>query len=186
MRIRWRNFELPSQVKMDAETASDSYGLFVVEPFERGFGTTIGNGLRRVLLSSIEGTAVTSVKIDGVVHEYSTIPGVLEDVSHIVLNLKEGAAVVRLGGLWLKTAEIEIESAALDMALKKADEVGADLVMATDPDSDRVGIAVRDDQGKLILINKQITYINPRAELVFNGDVAEVLPAIMEAIRDGA
>ncbi len=89
MRIRWRNFELPSQVKMDPETASDSYGLFVVEPFERGFGTTIGNGLRRVLLSSIEGTAVTSVKIDGVVHEYSTIPGVLEDITHLVLNLKK-------------------------------------------------------------------------------------------------
>ena len=71
MRIRWRNFELPSQVRLDNESATDTYGLFLVEPFERGFGTTIGNGLRRVLLSSIEGTAVTSVKIDGVVHEYS-------------------------------------------------------------------------------------------------------------------
>ena len=89
MRIRWRNFELPSQVKMDEETATDSYGKFSVEPFERGFGTTIGNGLRRVLLSSIEGTAVTSVKIDGVVHEYSTIPGVYEDVTRIILNMKK-------------------------------------------------------------------------------------------------
>ncbi|MEY2982611.1 MAG: DNA-directed RNA polymerase subunit alpha [Planctomycetota bacterium] len=88
MRIRWRNFELPSQVRLDHETASGSYGRFVVEPFERGFGATIGNGLRRVLLSSIEGTAVTSVKIDGVVHEYSTIPGVLEDITHIILNFK--------------------------------------------------------------------------------------------------
>ena len=88
MRIRWRNFELPSQVRMDADTATDGYGKFIVEPFERGFGATIGNGLRRVLLSSIEGTAVTSVKIDGVVHEYSTIPGVLEDITHIVLNFK--------------------------------------------------------------------------------------------------
>ncbi len=77
MRIRWRNFELPSQVKMDRDTASNNYGKFVVEPFEKGFGATIGNGLRRVLLSSIEGTAVTWVRIDGVVHEYSTIPGVL-------------------------------------------------------------------------------------------------------------
>ncbi len=83
MRIRWRNFELPSQVRLESETATDTYGKFIVEPFERGFGATIGNGLRRVLLSSIEGTAVTSVKIDGVVHEYSTIPGVLEDVTHI-------------------------------------------------------------------------------------------------------
>jgi DNA-directed RNA polymerase subunit alpha len=89
MRIRWRNFELPSQVRLDNDTATDRYGRFVVEPFERGFGTTIGNGLRRVLLSSIEGTAVTSVKIDGVVHEFSTIPGVLEDVTQIILNLKK-------------------------------------------------------------------------------------------------
>lgn len=89
MRIRWRNFELPSQVRLEPETATDTYGKFIVEPFERGFGATIGNGLRRVLLSSIEGTAVTAVKIDGVVHEYSTIPGVLEDVTHIVLALKK-------------------------------------------------------------------------------------------------
>jgi DNA-directed RNA polymerase subunit alpha len=88
MRIRWRNFELPSQVRLEQETATSQYGRFVVEPFEKGFGTTIGNGLRRVLLSSIEGTAVTWVRIDGVVHEFSTIPGVLEDVTQIVLNIK--------------------------------------------------------------------------------------------------
>jgi DNA-directed RNA polymerase subunit alpha len=74
---------------MDAETATDSYGRFSVEPFERGCGTTIGNGLRRVLLSSIEGTAVTSVKVEGVVHEYSTIPGVYEDVTNIILAIKK-------------------------------------------------------------------------------------------------
>ena len=89
MRIRWRNFDLPSRVVLDKDTATGSYGRFVVEPFERGFGTTIGNGLRRVLLSSIEGTAVTSVKIDGVLHEFSTIDGVYEDVTHIVLNIKK-------------------------------------------------------------------------------------------------
>ncbi len=89
MRIRWRNFELPSKVQLEDETASEIYGKFRVEPFERGFGTTIGNGLRRVLLSSIEGTAVTTVKIDGVVHEFSTIPGVLEDVTQIILNIKK-------------------------------------------------------------------------------------------------
>jgi DNA-directed RNA polymerase subunit alpha len=89
VRIRWRNFELPSQVRMDRETATTQYGRFSVEPFEKGFGSTIGNGLRRVLLSSIEGTAVTWVKIDGVVHEFSTIPGVLEDVTQIVLNIKK-------------------------------------------------------------------------------------------------
>jgi DNA-directed RNA polymerase subunit alpha len=89
VRIRWRNFELPSQVKMDLDTATNQYAKFVVEPFEKGFGTTIGNGLRRVLLSSIEGTAVTWVRIDGVVHEFSTIPGVLEDVTQIILNIKK-------------------------------------------------------------------------------------------------
>jgi DNA-directed RNA polymerase subunit alpha len=89
MRIRWRNFELPSQVKMDQETATNQYARFTVEPFEKGFGSTIGNGLRRVLLSSIEGTAVTWVRIDGVVHEFSTIPGVLEDVTQIILNIKK-------------------------------------------------------------------------------------------------
>ncbi|MBL8749226.1 MAG: DNA-directed RNA polymerase subunit alpha [Planctomycetes bacterium] len=89
MRIRWRNFELPSQVRMDRDSATPLYGRFIVEPFEKGFGATIGNGLRRVLLSSIEGTAVTWVRIDGVVHEFSTIQGVLEDVTQIVLNIKK-------------------------------------------------------------------------------------------------
>ena len=89
MRIRWRNFELPSKVQLEDQTATDFFGKFLVEPFERGFGTTIGNGLRRVLLSSIEGTAVTSVKIEGVVHEFSTIPGVYEDVTQIILNIKK-------------------------------------------------------------------------------------------------
>lgn len=88
MRIRWRNFELPSTVSVDEETLSPSYARFGIEPFEKGFGHTIGNGLRRVLLSSIEGTAVTSLAIDGIDHEFTTITGVLEDVSDIVLNLK--------------------------------------------------------------------------------------------------
>ena len=77
MRIRWRNFELPSQVRLDHETATGSYGRFVVESFEQGFGHTIGNGLRRVLLSSIEGTAVTAVRIEGASHEFDSLTGVL-------------------------------------------------------------------------------------------------------------
>lgn len=88
MRIRWRNFELPSRVEADQESLSDEFARFSIEPFEKGFGHTIGNGLRRVLLSSIEGTAVTSVRIEGVQHEFTTVPGVLEDVTEIVLNLK--------------------------------------------------------------------------------------------------
>jgi len=88
MRICWRNFELPSRVEVDQETLSANYARFSIEPFEKGFGHTIGNGLRRVLLSSIEGTAVTSVHIEGVLHEFTTLPGVLEDTTEIVLNLK--------------------------------------------------------------------------------------------------
>ncbi len=89
MRIRWRNFELPTQVILDKSTATEFYGRFTAEPFERGFGATVGNGLRRVLLSSIEGTAVTSVRIEGVQHEFSSIQGVYEDVTDIILNLKK-------------------------------------------------------------------------------------------------
>ena len=88
MRIRWRGLELPSRVIPDRETLTDSYGKFTVEPFERGFGTTIGNSLRRVLLSSLEGSAVVRAKIEGVQHEFSTIPGIVEDVTEIILNLK--------------------------------------------------------------------------------------------------
>jgi DNA-directed RNA polymerase subunit alpha len=89
MRIRWRNFELPSKVVPDKTTLTKEYGRFVVEPFEQGFGHTIGNGLRRVLLSSIEGTAVTSVRIEGAAHEFDSLPGVLEDVTDVVLNVKK-------------------------------------------------------------------------------------------------
>jgi len=88
MRIRWRNFELPSRVQFDQETLTTTYGRCSVEPFERGFGHTIGNGLRRVLLSSIEGTAVTTVKIDGVNHEFDSLEGVYEDVADIILAIK--------------------------------------------------------------------------------------------------
>lgn len=88
MRIRWRGLELPSRVIPELETLSTTYGKFTVEPFERGFGATIGNSLRRILLSSLEGSAVTRVKIQGVQHEFTTIPGVVEDVTEICLNLK--------------------------------------------------------------------------------------------------
>jgi DNA-directed RNA polymerase subunit alpha len=88
MRIRWRGLELPNRLYSDRETLTDTYGKFYAEPFERGFGYTIGNSLRRVLLSSLEGSAVTRVKIQGVQHEISTIPGVVEDVTDIILNIK--------------------------------------------------------------------------------------------------
>jgi DNA-directed RNA polymerase subunit alpha len=88
MHIRWRGLELPSVVTCDASTLSSTYGKFVAEPFERGFGVTIGNSLRRIMLSSLTGSAVTQIKIRGAQHEFSTIPGVLEDVTDVVLNVK--------------------------------------------------------------------------------------------------
>jgi DNA-directed RNA polymerase subunit alpha len=86
--MRWRGLELPTKVTLDEDISTDSYGLLVIEPFERGFGTTVGNSLRRILLSSLEGSAVTSINIEGVEHEFSSVPGVLEDVTDIVLNIK--------------------------------------------------------------------------------------------------
>ncbi len=87
--VKLNRFELPSRLVKDEETATDTYALFTAEPFEQGFGHTIGNSLRRVLLSSLEGAAITSVRIAGVQHEFATLPGVVEDVTDIVLNLKK-------------------------------------------------------------------------------------------------
>ena len=96
MRIRWRGLELPHRVQGDAELNDDRYGKFVVEPFERGLGTTVGNSLRRILLSSLEGASVTAVKIAGAEHEFSSLEGVTEDVTDIILNVKN--MVVSLEG----------------------------------------------------------------------------------------
>ncbi|HEX8522978.1 MAG TPA: DNA-directed RNA polymerase subunit alpha [Tepidisphaeraceae bacterium] len=88
MRIRWRGLELPSRVVRDPQVSTDMYGKFTAEPFERGFGTTVGNSLRRILLSSLEGAAVTHIKLKGAEHEFSSLPGVMEDVTDIILNIK--------------------------------------------------------------------------------------------------
>ncbi len=88
MGIKWRDFQLPKRLECDESTYTNIYGRFFAAPFERGYGVTLGNSLRRVLLSSIEGSAVTSVKIQGVSHEFSVIPGVLEDTTEIILNIK--------------------------------------------------------------------------------------------------
>ena len=97
MRVRWRDFELPSGVVIDEDTKTDQYGKFIIEPFERGFGVTVGNSLRRVLLSSLEGSSLYSLKIDSVPHEFSGISGVLEDVTNIVLRLKKVRIIIHEG-----------------------------------------------------------------------------------------
>jgi len=89
MGIRWKTFEMPKRLEVVQETLTPTYGKFIAEPFEKGFGTTIGNSLRRVLISSIEGTAVSSVRIEGALHEFCAIDGVVEDVAQIILNIKK-------------------------------------------------------------------------------------------------
>jgi len=134
MRVKWRGLELPTRVERDTTVSSDKYGRFFIEPFERGFGTTIGNSLRRVLLSSLEGSAVTSIKITNVDHEFTSIKGVMEDVTEIVLNVKN--LVIRLQGLDPKTMTVSANKAgvitAADIVADPAIEVvEKDLVLAT-------------------------------------------------------
>ncbi len=108
MRIRWRGLELPTRVVSDQTVSTPTYGRFTVEPFERGLGTTVGNSLRRVLLSSLEGAAVTSVKIAGAAHEFQSMPGLMEDVTDIILNVKN--LVVKLHSAGLKTMRLHSAS----------------------------------------------------------------------------
>jgi len=134
MRVKWRGLELPTRVERDTTVSSNKYGRFFIEPFERGFGTTIGNGLRRVLLSSLEGSAVTSIKAAGVDHEFTSIKGVMEDVTDIVLNVKN--LVVRLQGQEPKTMKVSAKKAgaikAADIVADPAIEViNKDMVIAT-------------------------------------------------------
>jgi DNA-directed RNA polymerase subunit alpha len=95
MQRNWRELIKPKRLEIDTKGSPDTYAKFVCEPLERGFGITLGNALRRVLLSSLRGAAITSVKIDGVLHEFAAIPGVLEDVTDIILNLKEVRLKIR-------------------------------------------------------------------------------------------
>lgn len=105
MRIRWRGLELPSLVSCDQQSLTSTYGKFVAEPFERGFGTTVGNSLRRILLSGLEGSAVTQIRVHNALHEFTTLPGVVEDMTDIVLNVK--ALVVKNHSEQTKVLRIE-------------------------------------------------------------------------------
>lgn len=104
MRIKWRGLELPTQVVRDDAISTDTYSRLIIEPFERGFGTTVGNSLRRILLSSLEGAAVTKIRISGATHEFMSMTGVLEDVTDIILNIK--SLVVKLEGEGEKTMRL--------------------------------------------------------------------------------
>lgn len=118
MGIKWRDLQLPRRLECDETTYAKTYGKFIAEPFERGYGITLGNSLRRVLMSSVEGSAITSVKFDGVLHEFSSIEGVQEDVTDIVLNLKK--VILRSHSRTSKTIYIKKE--------KIGDVVGRDII----------------------------------------------------------
>ena len=119
----WKGFQRPKVLEFERDTLTESYGRFYAQPFERGFGTTIGNALRRVLLSSIEGAAVTAVKIDGVQHEFSPVQGVVEDATDIILNLKQ--IPIKIHADQVKTLLLRVEKAG---EVKSADiETDADV-----------------------------------------------------------
>ncbi len=129
MQKSWKDLIRPKRLEVEKETLTPFYGKFAAEPFERGFGITIGNSLRRILLSSLQGAAITSVKIDGVLHEFSTIPGAKEDVTEIILNLKEVRLKLHTEGP--KTIRLKGEG---PKVLKAGDMITGDAVEILNPD----------------------------------------------------
>ncbi len=151
MRIRWRGLELPTRVVSDQAVSTPTYGKFFVEPFERGFGTTVGNALRRILLSSLEGAAVTSVKIANAEHEFTSLPGVKEDVTDIILNIK--GLIVKSHSEESKTIRLHSEvkgpvTADLIESGPSIEVINTDLVLATLTDSVPIDIEMRVETGR--------------------------------------
>jgi DNA-directed RNA polymerase subunit alpha len=137
----WKGFQKPKRLEIDTETLTSTYGKFYAQPFERGFGTTVGNALRRVLLSSIEGAAITAVKIEGVLHEFSSLPGVVEDVTDIILNLKQIPIKMHTSEEKILTLEVERKG-----KVTAADLQGDSSVEILDPDAP---IATLSENGQL-------------------------------------
>ena len=129
MQKSWKDLIRPKRLEVEKETLTLFYGKFTAEPFERGFGITIGNSLRRILLSSLQGAAITSVKIDGVLHEFSTIPGSKEDITEIILNLKEVRLKLHTEGP--KAIRVKAEG---PKVLKAGDMITGDAVEILNPD----------------------------------------------------
>src|SRR5215208_5010804 len=139
----WKGFQRPKRVDVDTETLTGTYGKFTAQPFERGFATTIGNALRRCLLSSIEGAAITAVHIEGVLHEFSSIPGVQEDVTDIILNLKQ--IPIRLHTEEAKVLSIDVGTAGKILAGQMTEDPQIEIF-----DRD-VHVATINDEGRLKL-----------------------------------
>ena len=211
MRITWRGLELPTRVEKDTTVASDKYGRFFIEPFERGFGTTSGNSLRRVLLSSLEGSAVTSIKIKGVDHEFTSIKGVMEDTTEIVLNVKN--LVVRLNGQGPKIMNVSANKAGVitaanivaDPAIEIVDksvvlatlteDVNFEIEMVVEngrgymPASERMAVADRFDQeiGRILLdaVYSPVTRVRYATENTRVGQRTNYDKLILEIWTDG-
>ncbi len=137
----WKGFQKPKRLEVENETLSSTYGKFYAQPFERGFGTTVGNALRRVLLSSIEGAAITAVKIEGVLHEFSSLPGVVEDVTDIILNLKQIPIKMHTTEEKILTLDVERKG-----KVTAADLQGDSTIEILEPDAP---IATLSENGKL-------------------------------------
>lgn len=211
MRVTWRGLELPTPVKPDKTVLSDKYGRFFIEPFERGFGTTIGNSLRRVLLSSLEGCAVTSIKIEGVDHEFTAVKGIMEDVTEMVLNVKN--LIVRLHDDGPKTMKLSAKktgtvTAAEIVADPAIEVINKDLVLVTltkdvkfememvvekgrgyVPASERIAAADRFDQeiGKVILdaVYSPVTRVRYKTEDTRVGQKTNYDKLILEVWTNG-
>jgi DNA-directed RNA polymerase subunit alpha len=139
----WKGFQRPKRLEVDHESLTSTYGRFIAQPFERGFATTIGNALRRALLSSIEGAAITAIHIEGVLHEFSSIPGVQEDVTDIILNLKQ--VPLRLHTEEPKVLSIDVEGPGKVTAGQMSEDAQIEIV---DPS---IHIATPNEGGRLKL-----------------------------------
>lgn len=147
----WTDFQMPNRLELEKETLTDKYGKFYAQPFERGFGTTIGNSLRRALLSSIEGAAVTAIKIEGVEHEFSSIKGVVEDATDVILNLKQVPFTLHGGGAKTltinKKGPAEVTSADIE-ADADVEVLNTDIHIATVSAGGELNIEMRLKQGR--------------------------------------
>jgi DNA-directed RNA polymerase subunit alpha len=147
----WKGFQKPKRLSVDTDSLTDKYGRFWAQPFERGFGTTIGNALRRVLLSSIEGAAVTAVKIEGVLHEFQSIPGVVEDATDIILNLKQ--IPFKLNGegpkaIYLKVDQPGVVTSGMIEADGDVEILDKDMYVATVSEGGRIEMEMRLKRGR--------------------------------------
>lgn len=160
----WKGFQRPRRIEVDPETLSQTYGKFIAQPFERGFATTVGNALRRSLLSSIEGAAITAVQIEGVLHEFSSIAGVVEDVTDIFLNLKQ--IPIRLHSEEPKTLSLDVEGPG---EVTAGQLTGDPTLEVVDPD---VVIAHLNEEGHLKL---QAQVVNGRGYVSADKNYSEMM-----------